>query len=248
LERLAPAAVPLRWRVATVGEVRPESESATTLVFDMPDWPGHLAGQHVDVRLTADDGYQTERSYSIASPPEERAVSLTVERLDDGEVSPYLTEELRPGDQLEIRGPIGGYFTWQTSDGGPLLLIAGGSGLVPLMAMLRHRDAAGSSVPVTMLVSARSLPRVLYRDELSHAPEGVEVRYTLTREAPSDWPGWTRRVDAEMLRAISAVPERSPLVYVCGPTAFVEHVADLLVRLGHDPHTVKTERFGPSGG
>lgn len=241
--------VPLIWRVATVRESRPESDSARTIVLDIPEWPGHLAGQHVDVRLTADDGYQTERSYSIASPPEESDVALTVELIDSGEVSPYLVEELRPGDPLEIRGPVGGYFTWQASDGGPLVLIAGGSGLVPLMAMLRHRDAARATVPVSLLVSARKLPAVLYREELERrAREGVDVHYTLTRDAPSGWTGWTRRVDADMLRAIGADAQRRPLVYVCGPTAFVETVAELLVELGHDPHAIRTERFGPSGG
>jgi ferredoxin-NADP reductase len=241
--------VPLSWRVATVNEVRPENETARTLVLDVPDWPGHLPGHHVDVRLTAEDGYETERSYSIASPPEEATVSLTVELIVTGEVSPYLVEELRPGDQLEIRGPIGGYFTWQAADGGPLVLIAGGSGLVPLMAMLRHRDAVDAAIPVSVLVSARTLPAVLYRDELSRrAQNGVDVHYTLTRDVPSGWTGWSRRVDADMLRDIGADPERRPLVYVCGPTSFVEHVADLLVHLGHDPHAIKTERFGPSGG
>jgi ferredoxin-NADP reductase len=248
LERLAET-VPLTWRVATVREARTETDTAVTLVFDIPNWPGHLAGQHVDVRLTADDGYSTERSYSIASPPEEEAVSLTVERIDDGEVSPYLTGDLGPGDQLEIRGPIGGYFTWKAADGGPLVLVAGGSGLVPLMAMLRHREAAGLGVPVSVLVSARTFPAVLYRDELSRRTgDAVDVRYTLTRDVPRDWTGWTRRVDGEMLRDIGAIPERNPRVYVCGPTGFVEHVADLLVRLGHDPHAVRTERFGPTGG
>jgi ferredoxin-NADP reductase len=249
LERLAPRRVPLTWRVATVTEVRPENETAMTLVLDVPDWPGHLPGHHVDVRLTAEDGYETERSYSIASPPEEATVALTVELIDTGEVSPYLVEELRPDDQLEIRGPIGGYFTWQAADGGPLVLIAGGSGLVPLMAMVRHRDAVGADTPVSLLVSARTLPDVLYRDELSdRARNGVDVHYTLTRDAPSGWTGWTRRVDADMLRDIGADPQRRPLVYVCGPTGFVEHVADLLVHLGHDPHAIRTERFGPSGG
>jgi ferredoxin-NADP reductase len=239
----------LSWRVATVTEVRPENETAMTLVLAVPDWPGHLPGHHVDVRLTAEDGYETERSYSIASPPEEATVALTVELIDTGEVSPYLVEELRPGDQLEIRGPIGGYFTWQAADGGPLVLIAGGSGLVPLMAMLRHRDAVGADIAVSLLVSARRLPALLYRDELSRrARNGVDVHYTLTRDAPSGWTGWSRRVDADMLRDIGADPQRRPLVYVCGPTGFVEHVADVLVHLGHDPHAIRTERFGPSGG
>jgi ferredoxin-NADP reductase len=245
LERLAP----LSWRVATVAEKRTETSSATTLVLDVPDWPGHLAGQHVDVRLTAEDGYQTERSYSIASPPKDAQLSLTIERIDDGEVSPYLTDELRKGDQLELRGPIGGYFTWDTGDGGPLLLLAGGSGLVPLMAMLRHRAAVTSTVAATVLVSARSWDDVLYREELSALDDdGVTVRYTLTRAQPPGWTGWSGRVNADMLRELGAERTGRFRVFVCGPTGFVEHVADLLVQLGHDPHTIKTERFGPTGG
>ena len=245
MERLAP----LTWRVATVAEKRPETASATTLVLDVPDWPGHLAGQHVDVRLTAEDGYQAERSYSIGSAPDDPQVSLTVERIEDGEVSPYLTDELRPGDQLELRGPIGGYFTWDTGDGGPLLLLAGGSGLVPLMAMLRRRAAATSTVEATLLVSARAWEDVLYRDELSTLDgDGVTIRYTLTREQPPGWRGWSGRVDAEMLRELGAERSGQRRVFVCGPTGFVEHVADVLVQLGHDPHTIKTERFRPTGG
>jgi ferredoxin-NADP reductase len=248
LERLTPRRVPLTWRIATVVRLQPETPNATTLVLDVPDWPGHLAGQHVDVRLTAEDGYQAERSYSIASSPGDSQLALTVEHIDDGEVSPYLTGELRPGDQLEIRGPIGGYFTWQIADGGPLLLLAGGSGLVPLMAMLRHRDDAKSNVEATLLVSARSWDDVLYREELAAVAEnGVMVHYTLTREQPPGWTGWAGRVDAEMLRECGADPGRQLRVYVCGPTGFVEHVADLLVQLGHDPHAIKTERFGPTG-
>jgi len=240
---------PLTWRVATVAEKRPETSSATTLVFDVPDWPGHLAGQHVDVRLTAEDGYQAERSYSIASPPDDPRLSLTIERIDDGEVSPYLTDELRAGDQLELRGPIGGYFTWDTADGGPLVLLAGGSGLVPLMAMLRHRAVVMSTVEATMLVSARAWDDVLYRDELAVLDDdGVTVRYTLTRRQPPGWSGWSGRVNAEMLRDLGAERAGQLRVFVCGPTGFVEHAADLLVQLGHDPHSIKTERFGPTGG
>ena len=240
---------PLTWRVATVAEKRPETSSATTLVFDVPDWPGHLAGQHVDVRLTAEDGYQAERSYSIASPPDDPRLSLTIERIDDGEVSPYLTDELRAGDQLELRGPIGGYFTWDTADGGPLVLLAGGSGLVPLMAMLRHRAVVMSTVEATVLVSARAWDDVLYRDELAVLDDdGVTVRYTLTRRQPPGWSGWSGRVNAEMLRDLGAERAGQLRVFVCGPTGFVEHAADLLVQLGHDPHSIKTERFGPTGG
>jgi ferredoxin-NADP reductase len=249
LERLTPRRVPLIWRSATLVRLQPETPSATTLVLDVPDWPGHLAGQHVDVRLTAEDGYQAERSYSIASSPQDSQLALTVERIDDGEVSPYLTGELRPGDSLELRGPIGGYFTWQVGDGGPLLLLGGGSGLVPLMSMLRHRADATSSVEATVLVSARSLNDALYREELTtFAENGVMVRYTLTRTQPPGWTGWAGRVSAEMLRELRADPDGHVRVYVCGPTGFVEHVADLLVQLGHDPHAIKTERFGPTGG
>lgn len=249
MERLTPRRDPLTWRIATVTRLQPETPSATTLALDVPDWPGHLAGQHVDVRLTAEDGYQAQRSYSIASPPEDSQLALTVERIVDGEVSPYLTEELQPGDPLEIRGPIGGYFTWQVADGGPLLLLAGGAGLVPLMAMLRHRAYAMSTAEATLLVSARSWDDVLYREELAKlAQDGVTVRYTLTRAQPPDWTGWAGRVDGEKLRELLADPGRQLRVYVCGPTGFVEHVADLLVQLGHDPHAIKTERFGPTGG
>jgi ferredoxin-NADP reductase len=249
LERLAPRRAPLTWRVATVARSQPETPSATTLILDVPDWPGHLAGQHVDVRLTAGDGYQAERSYSIASAPLDPHLAITIERIDDGEVSPYLTDELRPGDQLELRGPIGGYFTWEAADGGPLLLLAGGSGLVPLMAMLRHRAAAASDAAATMLVSARSWEDVLYRDELAtQDAHGVTVRYTLTREQPPEWAGWAGRVNAEMLGELGADRAEPLRVFVCGPTGFVEHVADLLVQLGRDPHAIKTERFGPTGG
>ena len=239
---------PLTWRVATVHGLEPETPSATTLIFDVPDWPGHLAGQHVDVRLTAEDGYQAERSYSIASAPGER-LAITVERLDDGEVSPYLTEELQVGDELELRGPIGGYFVWEPADGGPLLLLAGGSGLVPLMAMLRHRATAKSTAEATVLVSARSWEEVLYRDELAtHQGHGVTVRYTLTRKQPPGWAGWAGRVNVDMLRELGADPGAQLRVFVCGPTGFVERAADLLLQLGHDPHRIKTERFGPTGG
>jgi ferredoxin-NADP reductase len=249
LERLETRRAPLTWRVATVARLQPETPSATTLILDVLEWPGHLAGQHIDVRLTAEDGYQAERSYSIASAPQDPHLAITIERIDDGEVSPYLTDELRPGDQLELRGPIGGYFTWEAADGGPLLLLAGGSGLVPLMAMLRHRAAASSNVAVTVLVSARSWEDVLYRDELeTHDEHGVTVRYTLTREQPPEWKGWAGRVSAGMLRELGADRPEPLRVFVCGPTGFVEHVADLLVQLGRGPHAIKTERFGPTGG
>jgi ferredoxin-NADP reductase len=224
-----------------------ENTHARTLILDVPDWPGHVAGQHVDVRLTAEDGYQAERSYSIASAPEDRLLSLTVERIDDGEVSPYLTEELGPGDQFELRGPIGLPFTWRVGDGGPLVLIAGGSGLVPLMAMLRHRAAHGSSVDTRLLVSARSPDDLLYRDDLATRSDGFAVHYTFTRQAPPDWQGFRGRVDAKMLAAVSPPPGETPLIYVCGPTGFVERAAELLVGLGHPPASIRTERFGPTG-
>jgi ferredoxin-NADP reductase len=233
-----------------VRTVQAETRRATTLVVDVPGWPGHLAGQHVDVRLTAEDGYQAERSYSIASPPEDGGeLALTVERLEDGEVSGYLCDEARPGDGFELRGPIGGYFTWQPADGGPLVLVGGGSGVVPLAAMLRHRAAARADVDARLLVSARRWDDVLYRDELgAMARGGVDVRYTLTAATPPGWQGWSRRVDADMLSDLGPHPARRPRVYVCGPTSFVEHVADLLVAGGHEPQRVKTERFGPTGG
>jgi ferredoxin-NADP reductase len=204
---------------------------------------------HVDVRLTADDGYQAERSYSIASAPEDAELAITVERIDDGEVSPYLTEEVRVGDTFELRGPIGGYFTWHVHDGGPLVLVAGGSGLVPLMAMIRHRMREASKVDTRLLLSARSWDEVLYQDELGAAPaQGVATHYTLTRHSEPGWMGWTRRVDAEMLREVGPGPDEKPLIYVCGPTPFVEAVAGYLVDLGHDAERVLTERFGPTGG
>jgi ferredoxin-NADP reductase len=243
---LSVARAPIRWRTVTVREVVDETPQARTLVLDVPDWPGHVAGQHVDVRLTADDGYQAQRSYSIASAPEDQRVALTIERLDDGEVSPYLAGEVRTGDEFEIRGPVGGHFTWRVQDGGPLLLVAGGSGLVPLMAMLRHRAAQGSDVDARLLLSTRSLEDVFYRDELS-ALDGVRVSYTLTRERPADWNGYERRVDAEMLADVGPAASEDPRIFVCGPTAFVEQAAESLVSLGHEPGAIRTERFGPTG-
>jgi ferredoxin-NADP reductase len=242
---------PARWRTAELLERRRETASAATLLLDAGDWPGHRAGQHVDVRLTAEDGYQAQRSYSIASAPGEGSLALTVERLDDGEVSPYLVDEMSPGDVLEVRGPIGGWFVWDAHDGGPLLLIAGGSGLVPLMAMLRHRHAVASHVPARLLVSARAADDLLYSGELAElaeADDGFELVATLTREAPPGWTGFTRRVDREMLEEVAWSPTELARTYVCGPTGFVEAAAEALVGLGHDPALVKTERFGPTGG
>jgi len=220
-----------------------------TLVFDVVDWPGHRPGQHVDIRLTAEDGYQAERSYSIGSASDGNRIELTVERLDDGEVSPYLTGELRPGDTIELRGPIGGYFVWEPPQGGPLLLVAGGSGVVPLMAMVRARAAVGSDVETRLLFSSRGWDDVIYRDELERlGGNGLSVVQTLTRSQPPGWRGYARRVDAAMLAEVGpSAPER-PRVYVCGPTPFVEAVAEALVGLGHEPTAIRTERFGPTGG
>jgi ferredoxin-NADP reductase len=236
----------LSWQTATVGGVTRETASAVTLSLSVPDWPGHRAGQHVDIRLTSDDGYQAERAYSIASAPGE-PLAITVERLDDGEVSPYLTEEARTGDQLEVRGPVGGYFVWETGSGGPLLLAAGGSGVVPLRAILRHRSLVGSSVPVRLLYSSRSWEDVIYSSELDFPADGVEVIYTLTRYQPRAWKGYARRVDAQMLTEVAWTAAEGPLAYVCGPTSFVESVATGLVGLGYPAGRVKTERFGATG-
>jgi ferredoxin-NADP reductase len=241
----------LSWRVAEVVEVRPETSRTKTIAFDVPGWPGHRAGQHVDVRLTAEDGYQAERSYSIASPPKSARLELTVERLDDGEVSPYLTEELRPGDSIELRGPVGGYFVWNPDAQGSVLLVGGGSGVVPLMAMARHRSAEGSTIPTRLLYSARTLDDVIYRDELMQLDaqeNGFEVVYTLTRTQPDGWQGYDRRVDRDLLAEVAPAPAELGLSLVCGPTPFVEAVATALVELGHEPARVKTERFGPTGG
>jgi len=229
-----------------VVELVEETARVKTIVLDLPEWPGHRAGQHVDVRLTAEDGYQAQRSYSIASAPEDDHLELTVERLDDGEVSPYLVDELRAGDELELRGPIGGYFVWEESLGGPLLLVGGGSGVVPLRAVVRHHAATESSVPVRLLYSARALDDVIYHDELARV--GVDVRFTLTREWPEGWSGYRGRIDAELLGEVAWPPGERPLVYVCGPTGFVELAAGVLVELGHDPGRIRTERFGATGG
>jgi ferredoxin-NADP reductase len=237
------------WRVAQVANVVPETPRVKTIAFTVPGWPGHRAGQHVDLRLTAEDGYQAQRSYSIASVPDRTRVELTVERLEDGEVSPYLTDELRPGDRIELRGPVGGYFVWEPAQGGPLLLAAGGSGVVPLMAMIRARAAAGSDVDTRLLFSSRSWEDVIYHDELERlSGDGLTVVHTLTRSQPPGWTGYARRVDAEMLAEVSPNRAELPGAYVCGPTPFVEAVAEALVQLGHQPHRVKTERFGPTGG
>jgi ferredoxin-NADP reductase len=238
----------VKWLVGTVTETIPETASAVTIRLDVPDWPGHRAGQHVDVRLTAEDGYQAQRSYSIASAPGSEQLELTVVRIDDGEVSPYLASDLDVGDQIELRGPVGGYFVWDAdSSPVPLLLVAGGSGVVPLMAMLRHRAAAGSNVAAKLLYSSRTFEDIIYRDELEQLQsrgEGLEVVHTLTRAQPPGWTGRAGRVDVELLREVSFPPELNPRVFVCGPTSFVEAVAEGLVGLGHRPGRIRTERFG----
>lgn len=240
----------LTWQIGEIVDTVAETDRVKSLRIDLPSWPGHLAGQHVDVRLTAEDGYQAIRGYSIASPPEERQVTLTVERLDDGEVSPYLVDEVRPGDRLEFRGPIGGYFVWTAAQGGPLLLVGGGSGIVPLMAMIRHRIAAGSDAPVRLLYSSRSPEDVIYAAELEGLAgrSGIEVIYTFTRIQPPGWTGYRRRVDVAMLGEVAWPVAMNPLAYVCGPTSFVETAAAGLLSLGHAAERIRTERFGPTGG
>jgi ferredoxin-NADP reductase len=233
---------------ATVRDVVAETARVRTIVLDVDGWSGHRAGQHLDVRLTAEDGYQAERTYSIASAPEEDLVRISVEFVEDGEVSPYLAGELAPGDVFEIRGPVGGHFTWSADEPGPLLLVAGGVGLVPLMSMLRHRAARAAAVQAHLLVSARSADDVLYRDELERLEprEGLRVARTYTREPPPGWTGWSRRIDAAIFADVSPGP--GARCFVCGPTPFVEVANDLLVAGGHDPRNVRSERFGPTGG
>jgi len=237
----------LTWQVATVVAVNDETATVRTIELAAADWAGHRAGQHLDVRLTAEDGYTAERSYSIASAPGE-PVTITVQRLDDGEVSPYLTTELRAGDELEMRGPIGGYFVWDADHTSPLLLAAGGSGIVPLRSILRHRARSGATAPVRLLYSVRSLPDVIYRTEIDGLADGVSVTYALTRQQPPGWTGHRGRVDAGQLEDVAWPAGRDPVAYVCGPTAFVETIAEGLVGLGYLPHQVKTERFGGPGG
>ncbi|SDY91779.1 Ferredoxin-NADP reductase [Micromonospora pattaloongensis] len=233
--------------MAELVATRGETPTARTLVLDVPGWPGHLAGQHVDVRLTAADGYQASRSYSIASPVDGDRVELTVQAVPAGEVSPYLTGTFAPGDPVELRGPAGGWFVWRDTDAAPALLVAGGSGIVPLMAMIRARAAAGSAAPFRLIYSVRTPGHVFYAEELRRRDRddaGLSVTFAYTRQAPPDWPGPPRRLGAAELRAHGWAPELAPRCYVCGPTGFVEAVAELLVRLGHDPERVRTERFG----
>jgi ferredoxin-NADP reductase len=250
---VAGTAIPgrLNWLAAEVIAVVEETRQVHSLVLRVPGWKGHLPGQHVDLRLTAEDGYQAQRSYSIATPAEGEIITLTIEMVEGGEVSPYLVEDLRVGDRFELRGPIGGYFVWEPASGGPLQLVAGGSGVVPLMAMTRSLATSGFSIPARLLLSNRSWDDIIYRDELerlSNEVRALEVTYTLTRIQPPGWTGFARRVDPAMLSEVAWAPGERPLVFVCGPTGFVEAVASALLDLGHAPERVKTERFGPTGG
>jgi ferredoxin-NADP reductase len=234
----------LLWLVTRVTGAVEETPRVRTLLLDANGWAGHRAGQHLDVRLTAEDGYQAERSYSIASAPGDE-LAITVERLEDGEVSPYLVDEAREGDGFEVRGPIGGYFVWE-DDGRPVLLVGGGSGVVPLMSMIR---SSSDSTPIRLLYSSRTLEDVIYREELAaRTGDGLEVFQTLTREQPPDWTGYTRRIDAEMLREIAWPAAEQPHVFVCGSTRFVDAAADGLVAFGYEPQSIRTERFGATGG
>jgi ferredoxin-NADP reductase len=248
---MARAAIQRRliWRTAEVLDNRAETPRVHRLVLDVPDWPGHLPGQHVVVRLTAEDGYTAQRSYSLASPPDVAQLHLTVERLDGGEVSPYLTDEVQRGDRLELRGPIGGYFVWSAAadraDGEqrprPVQLVAGGSGVAPFLAMVEHHGSRHSSTPLRLLYSTRTAADVLGRDVL-----GAETTITLTRESPPDWPGPTGRVDRDLLARCTFPPAERPRVFVCGSTPFVESVAATLIDLGHDPSAIRLERYGNS--
>jgi len=247
---MARAALPgrLTWRAATLVESRPETPTARTLVLDVPDWPGHLPGQHVDVRLTAPDGYRAQRSYSIASAWSDGGkVELTIQRLDDGEVSPYLTDVLEVGDQIELRGPVGGWFVWRAAQQHPVLLIGGGSGVVPLMAMVRARGLSRAKQPFRLIYSVRSQDDVIYREELPrHVRDdpGFDLLLNYTRRAPEGWPNPPKRIDVATINSHGWPPDFEPDVYVCGPTTFVETAADILVALGHDPKRIRTERFG----
>jgi ferredoxin-NADP reductase len=251
IERRAVPVRRLEWKLAKVRKIVVETYRVKSLILHVTSWQGHLPGQHVDIRLTAEDGYQAQRSYSIASPPEDELLTLTVEQVDNGEVSPYLVGDLRAGDQFELRGPIGGYFVWSAAMGGPLCLMAGGSGIAPLMAMLRHRDRRDGRARALLLYSSRSLEDVIYREELdamARRDPDLRVVNTLTRKQPDGWVGHRRRIDKAMVAEACFPSEQHPKIFVCGPTPFVETASRLLVELGHDPLTVKTERFGPSGG
>jgi ferredoxin-NADP reductase len=247
------AALPrrLQWQVATVRAVVEETPRVKSLILDVPEWLGHRPGQHIDIRLTGEDGYRAQRSYSIASPPEAPNLAVTIERIDEGEVSPYLASNVGVGDKFEIRGPIGGYFVWTGAIGGPLFLVAGGSGIVPLMAMLRHRAMVGSTPPTLLLHSSRSLEDIIFRaelDGLAAKEDGLTVYHTLTRRQPIGWSGGSRRIDKDMLADIGIPPAMKPHIYICGPTPLVVSAAHILAELGHEPGLIKTERFGPTGG
>jgi len=240
----------LTWRVAEVGKIVDETPRVKSLLLDVPGWPGHRPGQHVDVRLTADDGYQAQRSYSVASEPETARLMLTVELIEGGEVSPYLTSDIRSGDKFELRGPIGGYFVWTVAIGGPLFLVAGGSGIAPLMSMLRYRAAAKSTSPVLLLYSSRALEDIIYREELDQMAarnDGLTVIYTLTRRQPAGWTGGARRIDRSMLASVGPSVTARPKIFICGPTSLVETAAQSSLELGYERHLIKTERFGPTG-
>jgi ferredoxin-NADP reductase len=242
----------LEWQIASVREIKPETANVKSFTLTLPQWMRHRAGQHYDIRLSAEDGYQTQRSYSIASEPErEGEVDITVERINDGEVSTYLHDVLIPGDRIEARGPIGGYFVWEAVMAEPLLLIAGGSGVVPLMSMIRHRAAAGGKNPTALLYSSRSFEDIVYYDELEKlrsARNGLQVFHTLTRSQPPDWKGYARRIDQEMLKEVAGPLGRSTQAYICGPTLLVEAAANTLVKIGINSNQIRTERFGPTGG
>ncbi|HEX8266818.1 MAG TPA: ferredoxin reductase [Pyrinomonadaceae bacterium] len=244
----------LKWQFGTVVEIRRETPKVKSLILDVPNWTRHLAGQRVDVRLTAEDGYQAQRSYSIASPPEDKRLMLTVDRIEDGEVSPYLTDEVSVGDRLELRGPIGGYFVWDANDeknnGVPLFLIAGGSGIVPLMAMIRHRANSAKKVPTRLLYSSRSYEDIIYREELdrfARNDSSLQITHTLTRRQPQSWNGYGRRIDQAMLAETGFQPAEKPLIFACGSTGLVETVATYLLELDYEPERIRTERFGPTG-
>ena len=242
----------LDWQIASVTKIKPETDKVKSFTLTLPQWMRHRAGQHYDLRLTAEDGYQTQRSYSIASEPErEGQVDITVERINDGEVSTYLHDVLVPGDLIEARGPIGGYFVWEAMMTDPLLLIAGGSGVVPLMSMLRHRAASKAKNPSVLLYSSRNFEDIIYHDELeklSGANNGAQVFHTLTRSQPADWKGYTRRIDETMLKEVTKPLGKSVQVFICGPTLLVESAANALVKIGVNTNQIRTERFGPTGG
>jgi len=242
----------INWQIASIKDIKPETEKVKSFTLTLPAWMRHRAGQHYDIRLTAEDGYQTQRSYSIASEPErDGEVDITVERINDGEVSTYLHDVLVPGDRIEARGPIGGYFVWEAMMTEPLLLIAGGSGVVPLMSMIRHRAAAGAKNPTSMLYSSRNFEDIIYYNELEKlraANSGLQIFHTLTRSQPAEWKGYTRRIDQDMLKEVAQPLGKTVQVFICGPTLLVEAAANTLVKIGVPSSQIKTERFGPTGG